>query len=54
LWGGRGLVDTWFDPLTVWRERADNVSGEPIDAGHFLAEEKPAETTAALRAFLKE
>ncbi len=52
LWGGRGLVDQWFDPLAVWRERADNVSGGPIDAGHFLAEERPEETTAALLDFL--
>jgi haloacetate dehalogenase len=54
LWGGRGLVDKWFDPLAVWRERADNVSGRPIDAGHFLAEEKPEETADALLAFLEE
>ena len=54
LWGGRGLVDKWFDPLAVWRERADNVRGGPIDAGHFLAEEKPQETATALLAFLNE
>jgi len=54
LWGGRGLVDKWFDPLAVWRERADDVRGGAIDAGHFLAEEKPEETAAALLDFLNE
>jgi haloacetate dehalogenase len=54
LWGGRGLVDGWFDTLAVWRERAADVRGGPIDAGHYLAEEKPEETTAALLAFLSE
>ena len=54
LWGGRGLVAGWFDTLAVWRERADDVRGRPIDAGHYLAEEKPEETTAALLAFLDE
>ncbi len=54
LWGGRGLVDGWFDTLAVWRERAEDVRGGPLDAGHYLAEERPEETTAALLAFLNE
>lgn len=54
LWGGRGLVDSWFDTLAVWRERAGDVRGGPIDAGHYLAEERPEETAAALLAFLNE
>jgi haloacetate dehalogenase len=36
----------------VWRRRAADVTGGPIDSGHFLAEENPAATTAALLAFL--
>jgi hypothetical protein len=31
--------------------RAETVSGEPIDAGHFLPEEYPAATAEALLAF---
>jgi haloacetate dehalogenase len=36
----------------VWRTRARDVAGHPIDAGHFLAEERPAETLVALQEFL--
>jgi haloacetate dehalogenase len=53
LWGARSVVGRGpDDPLAVWRTRAREVTGCPIDAGHFLAEERPAETLAALRAFL--
>ncbi len=53
LWGARSSVGRGpDDPLAVWRTRAGDVSGQPIDAGHFLAEERPAETLAALRDFL--
>jgi haloacetate dehalogenase len=51
LWAGRGQVASWYDVLAVWREWADDVRGGPIDAGHFLAEEAPDATYAALRAF---
>jgi haloacetate dehalogenase len=37
--------------LGVWREWADDVRGRSLDCGHFLAEEAPEETFAALRAF---
>jgi len=37
--------------LSVWRDWADDVRGGPIDSGHFMAEEAPDETYAALRAF---
>jgi haloacetate dehalogenase len=54
LWGAKGAVGNWYDPLEVWREWATNVRGEAIDCGHFLPEEKPAETLAALRGFFAE
>lgn len=38
--------------LEVWRDWAENVSGEPIDCGHYLAEEAPDAALAALEAFL--
>ena len=41
-----------LDMLTVWRERAVDVRGKPLDCGHFLPEELPEETTAELLAFL--
>jgi len=54
LWGGQGPVGRWYDVLEVWRGWADDVRGEALDCGHFLPEEKPAETLAALRGFFAE
>ncbi|WP_246670948.1 hypothetical protein [Aminobacter sp. MDW-2] len=41
-----------FDVLGEWRGRAVQVDGRPLDCGHFLAEERPAEVTRELIAFL--
>ena len=55
LWGARSVVGKGpDDPLAVWRTRARDVVGHAVDAGHFLAEERPAETLAALQEFLGE
>ncbi len=51
LWGGKGALGAWYDVLGLWREWADDVTGQAIDCGHFIPEEKPVETLAALRAF---
>ncbi|MEA2688347.1 MAG: haloacetate dehalogenase [Candidatus Eremiobacteraeota bacterium] len=51
LWAGRGEVGKWYDVLGVWRDWADDVRGHAIDAGHFMPEEAPDETYAALRGF---
>ena len=52
LWGARGVVDANHDVLACWRARAEDVQGFTLDCGHFLAEERPDETTAALLDFL--
>lgn len=52
LWGARAVVHELYDPIAVWREWADDVNGEAIDCGHYLPEEAPEATLAALRAFL--
>ena len=53
LWGAHGVVGTGPDDVVeVWRTRATDVRGRAVDAAHFLAEERPAEVLAALRAFL--
>ena len=52
LWGAKGVVGRLYDPLSVWRDWADDVRGQAIDAGHYLAEERPEETLEALLAFL--
>jgi haloacetate dehalogenase len=54
LWGAKAIINTWYDPLEIWSEWATDLRGEAIDCGHFLPEEKPAETLAALRRFFAE
>jgi len=51
LWGSRGALAAWYDPLEIWREWADEVTGAAVDSGHFLVEEQPAATLAAPRQF---
>jgi haloacetate dehalogenase len=51
LWGEKGVVGRSYDVLEVWRARATDVRGEPVPSGHFLPEEAPEETLAALLAF---
>ena len=41
LWGKHGAIDTHFDCLALWRLRADDVQGEALPGGHYLAEELP-------------
>jgi haloacetate dehalogenase len=52
LWGARSYVGTHFDVLAVWREYARGVGGAAIDADHYLPEEAPRDTEAAVLAFL--
>ncbi len=52
LWAGKGAMHKMYDVLATWRERATNVSGKALPGGHFLPEETPEETFAALKAFL--
>lgn len=57
LWGESGVVGANAEsPLEVWRRAAADpalVSGRAVaQAGHFLVDERPAETLAAIRGFL--
>jgi haloacetate dehalogenase len=47
-------MERLYDVQEVWRGYANDVRGKPIDAGHFLAEEKPEETARELARFLEE
>jgi haloacetate dehalogenase len=54
LWGARGVVHRLFQPLQLWQAQCSaTVSGQLLPAGHFIPEELPLETAAALRAFLR-
>lgn len=52
LWGQRGLIGKLFDPVALWQAQcAATVHGQSLPAGHFIPEELPAETAAALHGF---
>lgn len=52
LWGNAGLPGKGPSPLEAWKPLAPEIIGEPIPAGHFVAEENPEATLRALKAFL--
>ncbi len=51
LWGDAGIASAAATPIDTWKSWATNVSGAPIDSGHFLTEENPDATAKALREF---
>jgi haloacetate dehalogenase len=52
LWGEHRPQRRGWDPVAVWRDWASDIRGQPVSSGHFLPEEAPAETLAALEPFL--
>jgi haloacetate dehalogenase len=52
LWGALGVIERSYDVLALWSARAEQVSGQALPCGHFLAEEAPDETLEALLEFL--
>jgi haloacetate dehalogenase len=53
LWGAHGVVQRLFDPLALWQAQcAASVTGWAMPAGHFIPEQLPAETAAALRSYM--
>lgn len=55
LWGTRGKIDKWYDPLTLWQRYCDAaVSGRGIDTGHYLAEEAPGLVADELARFFED
>jgi haloacetate dehalogenase len=54
LWGATGSVGRNSEPgpAEIWQRYAANIVGaKAVPSGHYLADEAPAETTAALRDF---
>ena len=45
---GKGL-----SMIEAWNKRCDKVSGEPLDCGHFIPEEKPKELIQKLITFFE-
>lgn len=52
LWGEHGFVGRHYDVLEIWRRYGTDVRGAALDSGHFVPEEAPEDTIAALREFL--
>ena len=54
LWAGRGVVQRLFKPLELWQAQCSaRVTGEALPGGHFLPEELPDATAAAIAAHLQ-
>lgn len=51
LWGIYGAIGVWYEPLALWGEWANDVSGRAVDATHFLAEDRPDEVAGLLAEF---
>lgn len=53
LWGEHGAVARCFDVLSLWRERATNVTGRSLPCGHYIAEEAADALVAEALPFLQ-
>jgi haloacetate dehalogenase len=52
LWGAKGKIPLWYDPLAIWRRYASGeVTGSAIASGHYLAEEAPQAVIDAFERF---
>ena len=55
LWSASGPLGSWYHhdggPLALWRQLAPDVTGAPVQGGHFFPEEQPAATAATLTGF---
>lgn len=51
LWAKHGVIETCFDALGLWRQRAAQVDGEALDATHYMAEEIPQEIAERMTKF---
>lgn len=54
LWGAQGVVHRCSQPLVEWRLVANDVSGEPLPCGHYIAEEAPEALLSKALPFLLE
>jgi len=54
LWGAKGKIEAWYEPLDIWRRYCEaEVSGGPVNSGHYLAEEVPGEVLDQFFTFFK-
>jgi haloacetate dehalogenase len=54
MWGAKGKIGQWYAPLDIWRAYCTaDVTGGPIETGHYLAEERPQDVREAFLGFFK-
>ncbi|MEV4603009.1 alpha/beta hydrolase [Amycolatopsis sp. NPDC049253] len=53
LWGRHGPLGREPAVLPTWRAWSPTADGHALDCGHYLAEERPAETLTALRTLFR-
>ena len=53
LWGSKGAVDHHLNPVEAWTSWFPHATGQVIDAGHFLVEERPKEVLKAVQDHLR-
>lgn len=53
LWGAKGTVGHLWNVLDTWRAKANTVSGQALDCGHFLPEEQPQAVLAQFKMFFR-
>lgn len=51
LWAKRGVIASCFEALNLWKQRAEQVEGEALDATHYMAEEIPEEIVNRMTSF---
>jgi haloacetate dehalogenase len=52
LWGAKGRIGGWYDPVALWGEYCNGpVRGQSVDSGHYLAEEAPQQVLDAVGPF---
>ena len=53
LWGSEGKIEKWYKPLSIWQNYcSQEVKGNAINSGHYLAEENPEEILENINNFL--
>lgn len=52
IWGQFGKMESLFDVVDTWKEKADNVIGKSVPCGHFIPEEAPDELLSEIVPFL--
>ena len=54
LWGARGVIQTLFEPLALWRAQCSRrVQGRALPCGHFIPEERPDDVAEEIAAFFR-